>query len=282
MVRNAERGLFVRRPGAAAPLSPTSAGRRLRARRSGRRRSSRRHRACGGPRGGLAEAVVDLMLQRMRGAEHQHPTRADRHFLAGLRVAADPLTLLAHGETAERGDLDHLAALERTGNLGDHRFDEFGRLVAREANLLIDRFGELSASNRFSGHDALPAFGKVRPAEKPRQIPKRCPRFSGVRSYQRTTLAPQVSPPPSASIRIRCPGRMRPSVTASSRASGIEAAEVLAWRSIVTTVFPAGSPSRRPTASMIRVFAWFGTSQSISAPLRPFAASASSTTSLRC
>src|SRR3954451_3708875 len=114
------------------------------------------------------------MVQRMRGAEDQHPPRADRHLLPGLRVAADPLTLLADRETAERRDLDDLAAFERTGNLGDHRLDEFGRLVAREADFLIDRFGELSASNRLSGHDALPAFGKVRPAEKPRQIPKRC------------------------------------------------------------------------------------------------------------
>ena len=37
------------------------------------------------------------------------------------------------------------------------------------------------------------------------------------------------------------PGRMRPSSTASASASGIEAAEVLAWRSTVTTTFSAGS-----------------------------------------
>ena len=96
----------------------------------------------------------------MRGAEDEHPARADRHFLAGLRIAADPLALLPHRETAEGRNLDHLAAFERVGNLGNHRLDEFGRLVARQADLLIDRLGELSAGNRMTGHDALPLLSE--------------------------------------------------------------------------------------------------------------------------
>ncbi len=48
---------------------------------------------------------------------------------------------------------------------------------------------------------------------------------------------------------------MRPSPTASAKASGIEAAEVLAWRSIVMTIFSGPSPSLRPIASMMRLLA---------------------------
>ena len=47
-------------------------------------------------------------------------------------------------------------------------------------------------------------------------------------AYQRTMAAPQVKPPPIASINIRSPFLMRPSVMATSRAKGIDAAEVLA------------------------------------------------------
>ena len=94
-------------------------------------------------------------------------------------------------------------------------------------------------------------------------------------------LEPQVNPPPMASISTSWPGWMRPSAAASAKARGIEAAEVLAWRSTVTTTFSAGRPSLRPMASMIRRFAWCGTSQSMSAAVMPVAARASSTTSAR-
>src|SRR5882757_7420372 len=94
----------------------------------------------------------------MRRAKDEHPARADRDFLPGLRIAPDALSLPADGKAAERRDLDHIAALERAGNLGNHRFDEFGRLVAREPDLLIDRLGELSTGNRMTRHNALPCF----------------------------------------------------------------------------------------------------------------------------
>ncbi len=105
-------------------------------------------------------SAVDLVLQRMAGAKHQDAARADRHFLAGLRIAADALAFLAHRKAAEGRDLDHLAALQRIRDLGDHRLDQFGRFVARQSDLLIDRFAELSARNRMPGHRPLPAFGE--------------------------------------------------------------------------------------------------------------------------
>src|SRR5262249_46243009 len=129
MVRKAE-GLFAGRAGAGSLSALTSGGRGL-----------WHTRACRGrPR--PAMAIVDLVLQRVRGAEHQDPARTDRHLLPGFRVAADALSLLANGEAAKGRNLDHFAAFERLGNLGDHRFDKLGRFISRQPNLLINRLGE--------------------------------------------------------------------------------------------------------------------------------------------
>src|SRR5580700_5166230 len=149
---------FAGRPNSVSPVSLTSAGRGL-----CRHRSDTRRCACGRPRDGLAEAAVDLVLQRMRSTKHEDAPRADRHLLACLRVAPDSPAFLADRKASEGRDLDHLATFERTGYLSDHRLDEFCRLVTRQAELLINRFGELSAGNRLSGHDALPAFWRLDP-----------------------------------------------------------------------------------------------------------------------
>src|SRR6266480_4865449 len=117
--------------------------------------------------------MVDLILEGVRGTEDQNAARAYRHFLPGFGIAADALSLLPDRKAAERRDLDHFSTLKRTGDLGDHRFDEFGRLVARQADLLIDRFAEPGASNGVSGHAVPPSLlWKVKPAQKSRQIPK--------------------------------------------------------------------------------------------------------------
>src|SRR5437016_12456396 len=76
--------------------------------------------------------------------------------------------------------------------------------------------------------------------------------------YQRTRAEPQVNPPPIASKRIKLPDLMRPSATAAQSASGIEAAEVLPWRSTVETTFCGAICSLCAEASMIRLFAWCG------------------------
>ena len=72
---------------------------------------------------------------------------------------------------------------------------------------------------------------------------------------------------------------VRPSFTASASASGIEAAEVLPCRSTVTTTRSIGRSSFFAVPSMMRIFAWCGTSQSISEGFSPFFSIASVTTS---
>src|SRR5690349_21840452 len=71
---------------------------------------------------GLALAVAGVvaiytLLQNGRWLEHHHAARRDRHLGAGLRIASDPLTFLAHHERAERRELHRLALLKAVGNL---------------------------------------------------------------------------------------------------------------------------------------------------------------------
>jgi hypothetical protein len=62
--------------------------------------------------------------------------------------------------------------------------------------------------------------------------------------YQRSTTAPQASPPPIASVSSRSPGlKPRFHAAATDSASGIEAAEVLPWSCTVTTTRSIGRPS---------------------------------------
>src|SRR5450432_438076 len=70
--------------------------------------------------------------------------------------------------------------------------------------------------------------------------------------HHRINTAPQVKPPPIASIITRSPFLIRPSREATSRASGIEAAEVLPCNSTVFTTFSGARPSLSAEASMIR------------------------------
>src|SRR5947209_8555446 len=59
--------------------------------------------------------AIDPLLQDRRRLEHHHAARRDRNFGAGLRIASNPLTLLAHHERAERRQFYRLALLQAVG-----------------------------------------------------------------------------------------------------------------------------------------------------------------------
>src|SRR4051812_38315291 len=69
-------------------------------------------------------SAVDALLEDGRRLEHHDPARRDRHFLAGLRVAADPLALLANHERTKRGQLHRFASFEAGGDLPEHQFHQ--------------------------------------------------------------------------------------------------------------------------------------------------------------
>src|SRR5262252_6042930 len=67
---------------------------------------------------------VDTLLQDRRRLEHHHTARRNRYFGAGLRIASDTLTLLAHHEGTERRQLHCLALLQTIRDLFQNQFNE--------------------------------------------------------------------------------------------------------------------------------------------------------------
>src|ERR1700733_9294532 len=93
-------------------------------------------------------------------------------------------------------------------------------------------------------------------------------RVNGLREvwhYHRSSAAPQVKPPPIASSKSKSPRLIRRSATASASASGIEAAEVLPCLSTVLTILVGAMPSLWADPSIMRLLAWCGINQSMSA-----------------
>src|SRR5438105_189382 len=84
----------------------------------------------------------DPLAHDLAGAEGQHPPRRDRHFDAGLGIAADPLALVAQDEAAEAGNLHILAIGERAAHMGENALDDAGGFGAGEADLAMDDVGK--------------------------------------------------------------------------------------------------------------------------------------------
>src|SRR4029453_5708402 len=213
--------------------------------------------------------------------------RSDRHFDAGLGIAADPLALVAQDEGAKAGNLHILSFRQRVAHVVKDSLDHIGRFRARQAKFAMDHVGEVGTGERASGfkfivdardpevgHLFSPALGA-----SPRRFD-----YTFVTEFRRvgnstnrrnaeifqylSTAAPQVNPPPIASSTTTSPRLIRPSLTAVSNASGTDAADVLACSSTVTTTFSAGRPNFLAVASRIRAFAWCGTTQSTPAAAR--------------
>ena len=102
-----------------------------------------------GGRRPAGKSAVDTFLENMTRAENKHPPRLDRHFFTRLRIAPHPPALLADRERTERRKLHRVALGEAVGNLGQHKLDEFRRLVPRQTDFLIDRLAQMRARDCF-------------------------------------------------------------------------------------------------------------------------------------
>ena len=80
----------------------------------------------------------------------------------------------------------------------------------------------------------------------------------------RTSDAAQVKPEPNAASITREPSPMRPSCFASWKAMPMEAAVVFPYFWMLCTTLSGGKRRTRATISLIRMFAWWGTSTSTS------------------
>src|SRR5512134_77659 len=92
--------------------------------------------------------LLDHRLQFLAGMEGDDPAGADRDLLAGLRIAAGALRLIAELKVTESGELDALAALERSPDLLKKRLDHILGLALVQADLLEQEVGQLGLSQR--------------------------------------------------------------------------------------------------------------------------------------
>src|SRR5688500_13177676 len=87
----------------------------------------------------------DPVAEDLAGAEGHHPPRRDRHFDAGLRIAADALALVTKDEAAKAGDLHIFAVGERMAHAMQDSLDELRRFGPRKAEVAMDNVGQVSA-----------------------------------------------------------------------------------------------------------------------------------------
>ena len=96
-------------------------------------------------------AAGDPLAHDLTGAEGEHAARRDRHLDAGLRIAADPLALVAQDEAAEAGNLDVLPVGQRVAHMVEDALDDAGRFGARQADLAMNDVGKIGAGQRPDG-----------------------------------------------------------------------------------------------------------------------------------
>tara|TARA_Y100001934_G_scaffold269573_1_gene353206 strand:- start:414 stop:692 length:279 start_codon:yes stop_codon:yes gene_type:complete len=88
----------------------------------------------------------------MAWTEYEDTTGQDWHLFAGFGIAPDTLAFLANKKAAERGNFHHFIAHQRVGYFAKHGLHKICGFVSRQANFLIDRFGQLRACNGIPGH----------------------------------------------------------------------------------------------------------------------------------
>src|SRR5688572_9773966 len=101
---------------------------------------------------GTFRHAVNALLEDGGWLEHHDATRRDWNFLAGLRIAADPLAFLSYNERAKRRQLHRFASFEAIGDLLQHKFHKCGGFGARQTYLLVDRLAKVRACDRLCAH----------------------------------------------------------------------------------------------------------------------------------
>src|SRR5678815_5575397 len=102
---------------------------------------------------GSMARFLDHGLQLLARMEGDNAAGADGDFLAGLRVAAGALRLVAQLEVAEARELDAFAALKRPPDLLEEGLDHVLGLALVQPDLLEKQVGQLGLRQR---HRSLP------------------------------------------------------------------------------------------------------------------------------
>src|SRR6476661_2189805 len=93
----------------------------------------------------------DLVAHDLAGAERHHPARRDRHFDAGLGIAADPLALVAQDEAAEARNLDVLPFGQSVAHMMEDALDDPGRFGPGQSDFAVHDVSEIRPGERAHG-----------------------------------------------------------------------------------------------------------------------------------
>src|ERR1051325_6593535 len=102
----------------------------------------------GGVAGSRGETAVHRLLEDLARLEGEDAAAGDHDLLARLRVATLARALLVDDEVAEAGDLHLLASLETLLQELEDRLHHIGRLLLREADLLVDALDDICLRHR--------------------------------------------------------------------------------------------------------------------------------------
>src|SRR5262249_5131739 len=107
-------------------------------------------------RAGRLPSGIYLLLEDRGRLERQNAASRDACWLAGLRIAAQALFLLAHHERTARAQLHRLAALHRGGDSFDDLGDKHLGFVTGKPDSAMYRVRQYLTINGFSHSSASP------------------------------------------------------------------------------------------------------------------------------
>src|SRR6478672_27440 len=93
----------------------------------------------------------DPLAHDLAGAEGEDAAGCDRHFDAGLRIAANPLALVAQDEAAEARNLDVLPFGQSVAHMMENALDDPGRLGPGQPDFAVHDVSEIRAGERAHG-----------------------------------------------------------------------------------------------------------------------------------
>src|SRR5438067_2791960 len=97
-------------------------------------------------------ALVQSVLQHLRGPERQDAAGGDLDLLSGLRVATDAGLLLTHHEVPEPGKLDLFAALQRVLQRVENHLDDLGGFLLGEPDFAANAVDDVSLGHAETVH----------------------------------------------------------------------------------------------------------------------------------
>lgn len=92
---------------------------------------------------------VDVLLEHLTGPERDHSSRRNANLFSGPGVSAFSCALAPDNKISEPRDLDRFTLLQHCLEHVQHEFDDIGRFILGDPNLLVDFIRDICLSHAF-------------------------------------------------------------------------------------------------------------------------------------